>query len=83
MRIHTFIKRCERQQIVAYGVFNAAEIRDLERQGYRLQKYEDMKLPSKQTPENKNGIPVQGQRSSNHDKKSNTFRSRERARRAR
>lgn len=83
MRIHTFTKRCERQQIVAYGVFNAAEIRELERQGYRRTHVEEVHLPLKQAPDNKHGIPVQQKRSRTHEKKRDTVRSRGRTRRAR
>lgn len=83
MRIHTFIKRCDRQQIVAYGVFNAAEIRELERQGYRRTHVEEVQLPLKQAPDNKHGIPVQQKRSRTHEKKRDTVRGGRRASRTR
>ncbi len=83
MRIHTFIKRCDRQQIVAYGVFNAAEIRELERQGYRRTHVEEVQLPMKRVAENKNGIPMQQKRGKAHETKRDTVRSRGRTRRAR
>lgn len=62
MRIHTFCKRVEQKQIVTVGMFNAQEIRELERLGYRRTHIEEITLDKKPGAENKNGIPVHGKR---------------------
>lgn len=89
MLIHTFAKRVDRQRIVTSGMFNAQEIKELERLGYRQVHIEkaDIFTTDKQSIEaatNKNGIPVQGERKKRHDhEKRNSVRGNGRASRAR
>lgn len=84
MRIHTFAKRIDKQQIFTTGMFNAQEIKELERLGYRRVHVEKIDMRDPVTPENKNGIPVQGKRRKSHDhEKRDTFRGAGRTSRAR
>ena len=62
MRIHTFSKKADQKRIVTVGMFNAQEIRELERNGYRRIHVEEITLDKKPAAENKNGIPVHGRR---------------------
>lgn len=85
MLIHTFAKRVDRQRIVTSGMFNAQEIKELERLGYHQVHIEkaDIFTTDKLATEaatNKNGIPVQGERKKRHDhEKRNSVRSSRRA----
>ena len=89
MLIHTFAKRVDRQRIVTSGMFNAQEIKELERLGYRQVRIEKVNIfttdkLATEAATNKNGIPVQGERKKRHDhEKRNTIRGIGRASRTR
>ncbi|WP_133079783.1 hypothetical protein [Tetzosporium hominis] len=72
MLIHTFAKRVDRERIVTSGMFNAQEIKELERLGYRQVRIEKVNIfttdkLATEAATNKNGIPVQGERKKRHD----------------
>ncbi len=89
MLIHTFAKRVDRQRIVTSGMFNAQEIKELERLGYRQVRIEKVNIfttdkLATEAATNKNGIPVQGERKKRHDhEKRNPVRGTGRTNRAR
>lgn len=89
MLIHTFAKRVDRERIVTSGMFNAQEIKELERLGYRQVHIEKVDFfttdkPLTEAAKNKNGIAVQGERRKQHDRqKRNPVRGTGRASRAR
>lgn len=84
MRIHTFAKRIEQQRIVATGMFDSQEIRELERLGYKRVHIEQIEIRDPVAATNKNGIPVQGERKKRHDhEKRNSVRGIGRTSRAR